>query len=63
MPCSAVTLSLATVISICAVALLAISFSTDNWLSYEVKRKNIMVRNILNYSLVCTDLTIAHFFK
>ncbi|CAO1419021.1 unnamed protein product [Diamesa serratosioi] len=42
MPCSAVTLSLATVISICAVALLAISFSTDNWLSYEVKRKNIM---------------------
>ncbi|XP_070491170.1 transmembrane protein 235 [Chironomus tepperi] len=42
MPCSAVTLSLATVISIVSVALLAIAFSTDNWLSYEVKRKNIM---------------------
>ncbi|CRK94799.1 CLUMA_CG008293, isoform A [Clunio marinus] len=42
MPCSAVTLSLATVISIVSVALLAIAFSTDNWLSYEVKRKDIM---------------------
>ena len=72
MPCSAVTLSLATVniflafydfiwskivqewklknencpsqvISIVSVALLVIAVSTDNWLSYEVKRKNIMV--------------------
>ncbi|XP_055712633.1 transmembrane protein 235 [Phlebotomus papatasi] len=41
MPCSAVTLSLATILSIIAVALLAIAFSTDNWLSYEVKRHNI----------------------
>lgn len=43
MPCSAVTLSLATISAIVAVALLAIAFSTDNWLSYEVKRNNIQV--------------------
>lgn len=47
MPCSAVTLSLATISAIVAVALLAIAFSTDNWLSYEVKRNNIQV-NICN---------------
>lgn len=46
MPCSAVTLSLATISAIIAVALLAIAFSTDNWLSYEVKRNNIQVRPI-----------------
>lgn len=43
MPCSAVTLSLATIAAIVSVALLAIAFSTDNWLSYEVKRNNIQV--------------------
>lgn len=41
MPCSAVTLSLATIAAIVSVALLSIAFSTDNWLSYEVKRNNI----------------------
>jgi len=41
MPCSAVSLSIATIISIVSVALLAIAFSTDNWISYEVKRDNI----------------------
>uniref|UniRef100_U5EXK2 Putative conserved plasma membrane protein n=1 Tax=Corethrella appendiculata TaxID=1370023 RepID=U5EXK2_9DIPT len=41
MPCSAVTLSISTISAIIAVALLAISFSTDNWLNYEVKRSNI----------------------
>lgn len=41
MPCSAVTLSLATISAIIAVALLAIAFSTDNWLNYEVKRNSI----------------------
>lgn len=46
MPCSAVTLSLATVSAIIAIALLAIAFSTDNWLSYEVKRNNIQVRRL-----------------
>lgn len=44
MPCSAVTLSLATITSIIAVALLAIAFATDNWLFIEVKRANILVR-------------------
>jgi hypothetical protein len=41
MPCSAVTLSLATITSIIAVALLAIAFTTDNWLHIEVKRSQI----------------------
>ncbi|CAG9767421.1 unnamed protein product [Ceutorhynchus assimilis] len=41
MPCSAVTLSLATITSIIAVALLAIAFATDNWLYIEVRRTNI----------------------
>lgn len=44
MPCSAVTLSLATITSIIAVALLTIAFATDNWLYIEVKRSNIKVR-------------------
>lgn len=43
MPCSAVTLSLATITSIIAVALLTIAFATDNWLYIEVKRTNIQV--------------------
>lgn len=41
MPCSAVTLSLATITAIVAVALLAIAFSTDNWMYVEVKRAQI----------------------
>jgi hypothetical protein len=41
MPCSAVTLSLATITAIVAVALLAIAFSTDNWLYIDVKRAQI----------------------
>ncbi|XP_026473767.1 uncharacterized protein LOC113377609 [Ctenocephalides felis] len=41
MPCSAVTLSLATICAVVAVALMAIAFSTDNWLYFEVKRANI----------------------
>lgn len=43
MPCSAVTLSLATITGIIATALLAIAFSTDNWLYTEVKRAQIQV--------------------
>lgn len=43
MPCSAVTLSLATISAIVAFALLAIAFSTDNWLTYEVKRTNVQL--------------------
>lgn len=35
MPCSAVTLSIATVLSVIAIACLAIGFSTDNW--YEIR--------------------------
>ena len=43
MPCSAVTLSLATITAVVAVALLAIAFSTDNWQYIEVKRAQIQV--------------------
>lgn len=48
MPCSAVTLSLATITGIIATALLAIAFSTDNWLYTEVKRAQIQVCNTLD---------------
>ncbi|XP_066592760.1 transmembrane protein 114 isoform X1 [Prorops nasuta] len=41
MPCSAVTLSLATITGIIATALLSIAFTTDNWLYTEVKRAQI----------------------
>lgn len=41
MPCSAVTLSLATITAIVAIALLAIAFSTDNWVYVDVKRAQI----------------------
>lgn len=43
MPCSAVTLSIATICAIIATALLAIAFSTDNWLHYDVRRNQIQV--------------------
>ncbi|KAF4521180.1 hypothetical protein B566_EDAN010642, partial [Ephemera danica] len=41
MPCSAITLSLATITAIVSVAMLAIAFSTDNWLYTDVKRSTI----------------------
>jgi len=41
MPCSAVTLSLATIAAVVSVALLAIAFSTDNWVRYDVNRDKI----------------------
>jgi hypothetical protein len=52
MPCSAVTLSLATITGIIATALLAIAFSTDNWLYTEVKRAQIQVRTCLGIRVV-----------
>ncbi|XP_035707397.1 uncharacterized protein LOC110848425 isoform X1 [Folsomia candida] len=44
MPCSAVTLSLATIAAVISVALLAISFSTDNWIRIDVRRNKIKER-------------------
>lgn len=41
MPCSAVTLSLATITGIIATALLTIAFLSDNWLYTDVKRAQI----------------------
>ena len=56
MPCSAVTLSLATVVSVVAVALLGISFGTDNWNYYAVRRDEVQasilkkIRYLYDYS-------------
>jgi len=44
MPCSAVTLSLATIAAVVSVALLAIAFSTDNWIRVDVKRDRLKDR-------------------
>lgn len=52
MPCSAVTLSLATITSIIAVALLAIAFATDNWLYIEVRRSDIQVSDFCFFCFV-----------
>jgi len=40
MPCSAVTLSLGTIAAVISVSLLAISFSTDNWIRYDIKNRS-----------------------
>jgi len=39
--CSAVTLAFATIFSLVSVALLAIAFSTDNWITITVKRQDL----------------------
>ncbi|RWS29885.1 Claudin domain-containing protein 1-like protein [Leptotrombidium deliense] len=44
MACSAVTLSIATIISVVAVACLAIAFSTDNWYEIRVNRNKTQER-------------------
>ena len=50
MPCSAVTLSLATISAIVATALLAIAVLTDNWLEIDVKRTDIKVIHLYVYA-------------
>lgn len=45
MPCSAYTLSLATIAAVISVALVAIAFSTDNWSRITVDRLKLEVRN------------------
>ena len=42
--CSAVTLAFATIFSLVAAALLAIAFSTDNWITITVTRDELKVR-------------------
>ncbi|OTF75212.1 hypothetical protein BLA29_001859 [Euroglyphus maynei] len=46
MSCSAVTLSVATVLSVIAIACLAIGFSTDNW--YEIRVDTNRTRQYLD---------------
>lgn len=46
MACSAVTLSIATIMSITAIACLVISFSTDNWYEYRLDRTALKNQSI-----------------
>ncbi|KPJ02674.1 hypothetical protein RR46_09877 [Papilio xuthus] len=65
MPCSAVTLSIATITAIVAAALMAIAFSTDNWLYIEVKRSNIqsyVTSNTDNSQAILESLNNKYYF-
>ncbi|CAG5032973.1 unnamed protein product [Parnassius apollo] len=65
MPCSAVTLSIATITAIVAAALMAIAFSTDNWLYIEVKRSNIqtyVTGNTDNSQAILESLNNKYYF-
>lgn len=42
--CSAVTLAFATIFSLVAAALLAIAFSTDNWVTIKVEREELKIQ-------------------
>ncbi|XP_042214558.1 LOW QUALITY PROTEIN: uncharacterized protein LOC121861078 [Homarus americanus] len=55
MPCSAITLSLATICAVVSVALLAIAFGTDNWQYINVDRIDI------EKSLSLSDITPQEF--
>ena len=44
--CSAVTLAFATIFSLVAAALLAIAFSTDNWITITVDRDLLKVSSV-----------------
>lgn len=63
MPCSAVTLSLATITAIVAVALLAIAFSTDNWLYIDVKRAQIHQVSSIVTSALSAVISLLPFLK
>lgn len=60
MPCSAITLSLATITAIVSVAMLAIAFSTDNWLYIDVKRSSILVIIIFFYVFLYGGLCLNY---
>ena len=51
--CSAVTLAFATIFSLVAAALLAIAFSTDNWITITVQRNEIKVGLKTDLSMGC----------
>ena len=51
--CSAVTLAFATIFSLVAAALLAIAFSTDNWITITVQRNEIKVGLKTDHSMGC----------
>ena len=54
--CSAVTLAFATIFSLVAAALLAIAFSTDNWITITVTRDELKVRKYLGLGQKYLDL-------
>jgi len=55
MPCSAVSLSIATILSVTGVACLAIAFSTDNWTELRVNR-NLTRERLLSESNESNEL-------
>lgn len=55
MPCSAVSLSLATICAVIAVALLGIGFGTDNWTYIDVDRTRLQLRLADENSASLTD--------
>ena len=57
--CSAVTLAFATIFSLAAVALLAIAFSTDNWLTIRVGRDKLEVGNTRDWTDVDRPLGVG----
>ncbi|XP_063599564.1 uncharacterized protein LOC134775884 [Penaeus indicus] len=62
MPCSAITLSLATICAVVSVALLAIAFGTDNWQYIKVDR--IKIEKTLSRSDISpTDFENSGFYR
>ena len=62
--CSAVTLAFATIFSLVAAALLAIAFSTDNWVTIKVEREELKIQLLqVKYLLVFPIPCLSHIRK
>ena len=62
--CSAVTLAFATIFSLVAAALLAIAFSTDNWVTIKVEREELKIQLLqVKYLLVFPTPCLSHIRK
>lgn len=63
MPCSAVTLSMATITGIIATALLTMAFLSDNWLYTDVKRAQIQVCLFIYFIIISKPLVYNKFIN
>ena len=62
--CSAVTLAFATIFSLVAAALLAIAFSTDNWVTIKVEREELKIQLLqVKYLRVSPTPCLPHIRK